>query len=70
MILSDGKELFNTLFKLVPVNSVNLGHVQNTWPLAVTWELLLPIFDEIERTEMSENVSNEGNQMKLWYNNK
>lgn len=70
MILSDGKELFNTLFKLVPVNSVNLGHAQNTWPLAVTWELLLLIFDEIERMEMSENVSNEGNQMKLWYNNK
>lgn len=61
MILSDGKELFNALFKVVPVNSVNLGHAQNTWPLAVICELLLLIFDEIERMEISENVSNEGN---------
>lgn len=30
MILSDGKELFKALFKVVPVNSVNLGYAQNT----------------------------------------
>lgn len=47
MILSDGKEPFNTLFKLVPVNSVNLGQTQNTSQLIIILGIIIIDFDEI-----------------------